>query len=78
MAKANAELGRVDILVNNAGIALLGTIEAGNSSDWRRSFDLNVLGLLYATHAVLPLFFSLISGKSTLIFICSKAFTLVI
>ncbi|MEH1959479.1 MAG: SDR family oxidoreductase [Nostoc sp.] len=55
VAKANAELGRVDILVNNAGIALLGTIEAGNSSDWRRSFDLNVLGLLYATHAVLPL-----------------------
>ena len=46
VAKANAELGRVDILVNNAGIALLGTIEAGNSSDWRRSFDLNVLGLL--------------------------------
>ncbi|BBD64471.1 short-chain dehydrogenase/reductase SDR [Nostoc commune NIES-4072] len=62
VAKANAELGRVDILVNNAGIALLGTIEAGNSSDWRRSFDLNVLGLLYATHAVLPLFKAQKSG----------------
>ncbi|QSJ17377.1 SDR family NAD(P)-dependent oxidoreductase [Nostoc sp. UHCC 0702] len=54
--KAKAELGRIDILVNNAGIAVLGTIESGNSSDWRRSFDINVLGLLYATHAVLPVF----------------------
>jgi NADP-dependent 3-hydroxy acid dehydrogenase YdfG len=53
--KVNAELGRVDILVNNAGIAILGTIEAGNPADWRRSFDINVLGVLYATHAVLPL-----------------------
>lgn len=53
--KANAEFGRVDILVNNAGIALLGFIEGADTSDWRRTFDLNVLGLLYVTHAVLPL-----------------------
>jgi NADP-dependent 3-hydroxy acid dehydrogenase YdfG len=52
----NATLGHIDILVNNAGIALLGTIEAGSPDDWRRQFDLNVLGVLYATHAVLPLF----------------------
>jgi NADP-dependent 3-hydroxy acid dehydrogenase YdfG len=54
--KANAELGRVDILVNNAGIALTGNIDGGNTSDWRRMFDVNVFGLLYATHAVLPIF----------------------
>ncbi|MBW4563467.1 MAG: SDR family NAD(P)-dependent oxidoreductase [Mojavia pulchra JT2-VF2] len=53
--KANAQLGRVDIVVNNAGIALMGTIDGGDTSDWRRSFDLNVLGLLYVTHAALPL-----------------------
>lgn len=53
--KANAELGRVDILVNNAGIALLGAIDGADTSDWRRTFDLNVLGLLYVTHATLPL-----------------------
>lgn len=51
---AIAQLGRVDIVVNNAGIALLGTIDGANTSDWRRSFDLNVLGLLYVIHAVLP------------------------
>ncbi|MBD1832193.1 SDR family NAD(P)-dependent oxidoreductase [Cyanobacteria bacterium FACHB-472] len=53
--KANAQLGRVDILVNNAGIALSGNIEGANTSDWRRMIDLNVLGLMYATHAVLPI-----------------------
>ncbi|MCC5652015.1 SDR family NAD(P)-dependent oxidoreductase [Nostoc sp. XA013] len=54
--KANAALGRVDILVNNAGVALTGNIHGGNTSDWRRMFDVNVFGLLYATHAVLPIF----------------------
>ena len=53
--KANAQLGRVNILVNNAGIALSGNIEGANTSDWRRMIDLNVLGLMYATHAVLPI-----------------------
>lgn len=47
--------GRVDILINNAGIMLLGMIDGANPEDWRRMFDLNVLGLMYATHAVLPI-----------------------
>ncbi|BAZ37113.1 short-chain dehydrogenase/reductase SDR [Calothrix sp. NIES-4101] len=53
--KTNAKLGQVDILVNNAGIGVLGTIDTGNPADWRQAFDVNVLGVLYATHAVLPL-----------------------
>ncbi|MFN6570280.1 SDR family oxidoreductase [Dendronalium sp. ChiSLP03b] len=53
--QANAELGRIDILVNNAGVALTGNIDGGNTSDWRRMLDVNVLGLLYTTHAVLPI-----------------------
>lgn len=52
----NTTLGRIDILVNNAGMGALGTIEDGNPAEWRRQFDLNVLGLLYATHAVVPIF----------------------
>lgn len=54
--EVDTTLGRIDILVNNAGIAELGTIKDGNPAEWRRQFDLNVLGLLYATHAVLLIF----------------------
>jgi NADP-dependent 3-hydroxy acid dehydrogenase YdfG len=54
--KVNTTLGRIDILVNNAGIVELGTIEDGDPAEWRRQLDLNVLGLLYAIHAILPIF----------------------
>lgn len=53
--KAIATWGRIDILVNNAGIAVIGNIEGGNTANWRRMIDVNVLGVLYATHAVLPI-----------------------
>jgi NADP-dependent 3-hydroxy acid dehydrogenase YdfG len=45
------EFGSVDILVNNAGVMLLSRIEKGLSDQWRRMFDVNVLGLLYVTDA---------------------------
>ncbi len=53
--KAQKELGRIDILVNNAGVMLLGTIDGANTEDWRRMINTNVLGLMYATHAALPI-----------------------
>ena len=42
----------MDILVNNAGAMLLSTVGKGLSDEWRRMFDVNVLGLLYTTDAV--------------------------
>lgn len=47
--------GRLDILVNSAGLMLLGPIAGAETEDWRRMISTNLLGLLYATHAVLPL-----------------------
>ncbi len=49
--RAEQEFGSVDILVNNAGVMLLSRIERGLSDEWRQMFDVNVLGLLYATDA---------------------------
>ncbi len=49
--KAKDEYGQVDILVNNAGVMQLSKVEKGLSDEWRRMFDVNVLGLLYATDA---------------------------
>jgi NADP-dependent 3-hydroxy acid dehydrogenase YdfG len=51
--KAEDEFGRVDILVNNASVMLLSTVGKGLSEEWRRMFDVNVLGLLYTTDAAI-------------------------
>src|ERR671912_1091606 len=49
--KAQEEFGSVDILVNNAGVMLLSKVGKGLSDEWRQMFDVNVMGLLYATDA---------------------------
>jgi NADP-dependent 3-hydroxy acid dehydrogenase YdfG len=48
------ELGRLDTLINNAGVMLLGPAVGAPVSEWQRMVDLNVLGLLYCTHAAVP------------------------
>lgn len=49
-----SELGRLDTVINNAGVMLLGPAASAPLSEWRRMVDLNILGLLYVTHAALP------------------------
>ena len=43
------------MLVNNAGVMLLGPIENAPTEEWRRMIHANVFGVLYCTHAALPL-----------------------
>jgi NADP-dependent 3-hydroxy acid dehydrogenase YdfG len=52
---AHRELGGLHGLVNNAGVMLLGPVEGADTEEWRRMISVNLLGLLYCTHAALPL-----------------------
>ncbi|ELI5731406.1 SDR family oxidoreductase [Vibrio fluvialis] len=53
IANAEAEFGPADVLINNAGVMLLGQIDTQDASEWKRMFDVNVLGLLNGMQAVL-------------------------
>jgi len=52
--KTVTDLGGLDVLINNAGVMLLGPILDAPTEEWRRMVELNLLGLLYCTHAALP------------------------
>ncbi|EKO3903015.1 SDR family oxidoreductase [Vibrio fluvialis] len=53
ITSAEAEFGPADALINNAGVMLLGQIDTQDASEWKRMFDVNVLGLLNGMQAVL-------------------------
>ena len=48
--------GKVDILINNAGVLNFAPLEAITVEDYHRQFNTNVLGLILASKAALPLF----------------------
>jgi NAD(P)-dependent dehydrogenase (short-subunit alcohol dehydrogenase family) len=45
---------RLDAVVNNAGIVASGPMEAVTTAEWRKQLDVNVIGQLAVTRAVLP------------------------
>jgi len=46
--------GGIDVLVNNAGIFSMGTIEEISVAEYRRQYDVNVGGTIFAIQAVVP------------------------
>lgn len=55
VAAAVAELATpVDVLVNNAGAWTMGPFVDSEARSWRRDVEVNLLGVMVMTHAVLP------------------------
>ncbi len=55
-AATEKAFGKVDILVNNAGVYAFSPLEQVTLEEYKRQYDTNVLGVLLATKAALPLF----------------------
>ncbi|HXA62017.1 MAG TPA: SDR family oxidoreductase [Streptosporangiaceae bacterium] len=66
-------LGGVDILVNNAGIGAAGTVEDNPDDQWHRVLDVNVLGIVRTSRAVLPYLRE--SAHAAIVNVCSIAAT---
>ena len=46
--------GRLDVVVANAGFSVAGRVAKLSAEDWRRQFDVNVVGLTSTARAALP------------------------
>ncbi|MFE5737237.1 SDR family oxidoreductase [Streptomyces celluloflavus] len=67
-----ASLDRCDVLVNNAGGALgAESVATGDPADWRAMYEVNVLGVLHITQALLPALTT--SGDGTVVVLSSTA-----
>jgi NADP-dependent 3-hydroxy acid dehydrogenase YdfG len=71
VARALERFGSLDILVNNAGLGLYGSIADGDPEDWRKMFDVNVLGVLYTTRAAVRRMLE--RGSGDIVFVSSLA-----
>jgi NADP-dependent 3-hydroxy acid dehydrogenase YdfG len=71
VARAVERFGSLEILINNAGLGLYGSVAEGDPEDWRKMFDVNVLGVLYATRAAVR--HMLHRGSGDVVFVSSLA-----
>ena len=54
MSESIEEFGQIHILINNAGIYLGNNFIETTSDVWKKCIDINILGTMYPTHAILP------------------------
>lgn len=52
--EAEEKFGEVDCIINNAGLMLLGDVATQDPEEWKKMFDVNIIGLLNGMQTVLP------------------------
>lgn len=71
-AETKKAFGKLDILVNNAGIYEFAPLEAVSAESFHKQFDLNVLGLIFASREAAKYF----NGSGSIVNISSIASTI--
>ncbi len=69
--EAEEKFGPVGCIVNNAAVLYLGLFHEQNPKEWKHTFDVNILGVAYGMHVVLPGMIR--RRKGTIFNICSVA-----
>ena len=69
--QVRARLGEVEVLVNNAGVFLDAPFCETPAEQWRRLYEVNVLGAVQCVQAVLPAMLK--AGRGRIVNICSTA-----
>lgn len=65
------KVGRIDILVNNAGIyGPIGPLEENDLSLWRKTIEVNLMGMVYCSQLVIPVMKK--QGKGKIINLCGS------